>query len=166
MGFYSPSQKLADHLANFPVEQIRLEPYGERHALWFNNFAILLRVVNISKPKYNEHNQLVHKRIIIQDGALITNGVSTKEVLNANLKLKGARRAAWFRGTCHSVLRKMGIDSIEGVSTTTLIIGQYGDSGIELSDEEWAKINDNRAVPAPLIHVPDRSVPADRRYGK
>lgn len=160
------AKNFAEHLSNFPIEQVRLESYGDRHALWFNNFAILLRVVHIPRPKYNSTNTLVHKRLIIQDGALITNGIATKEVLNANLKLKGARRAAWFRATCHDILRKMGIYYIEDVSISTLLFGQYGDRGVELTDAEWDKINDNKNVPAPLIHVPDRSVPADRRYGK
>lgn len=148
-----------DYLLSFTPETTKMIPYYDRYALWFGDeFAMLFRI-NQTEPKLVNGNVVV-KRMIVTDGALISNGIQIKEVLNANLKFKKCRRVQFdMRRGLYNVLNNLNIKDIDGVSTHTLNIGTWADVGVKVdaATEQTIKerVQDNRNVPEPLIKVKD-----------
>lgn len=157
-----------EYLDSFIPDRVNLVPYGDRHALWFGNeFAVLFRIVENNKATITQEGNIVKKRMIVMDGALISNGIETKEVLNANLKFKKCRRVQFdMRRAFYDRFRKIGIHEIDGVNVWTLYFGMRGDTGKALDDATEQSIRDsvadNRNVPEPLIKVADRPVASHR----
>ena len=158
------------YLESFLPDRISIQPYKDKHAIWFGNeFAILVKVSNTNKIKQDEETgELFRKNLLVTDGALISNGITIKEVLNANLKFKKCRRVAFdFRRIIFDLLHHhTNIDEIAGVSISSLCMGTYGSQGTPLTKEETERFKNkqayNKDVPAPLIKVADRPLASNR----